>query len=120
MEADGLIGDLVVEVAAIGCHMGIVLHQVGLVLIGLRAQEPEEMVEALARRPAVERTGVSSVPGRREAIFTHRESVVTRFAQDFGRWYPCRKECGRPSRGSQTTTRCARIRLRAPNAGCGR
>ena len=81
---DRLVGDLIAQVAAIGTDVSLIFHQVGLVLVGLRTKESEEVVEALSGRPMIEWAGVGRLFVRRYAILAHRKSVVAVVAQNLG------------------------------------
>ena len=79
-----LVGDLLVQVPAIGLYVGLVFHQIGLVLIGLRAEKAEEVIEALTRRPMIERAGIGRLFIWRDAKLSDCEGVVAPAAEDLG------------------------------------
>ena len=81
---DRLVGDLIAQVAAIGTDVRLILHQVRLVLVGLRAKKSEEVIEAFSGRPVIKWACVGGIFVRRHAIFAHRKSVVAVVAQNLG------------------------------------
>jgi len=52
------VGDLIAQVASIRADVRLILNEVRLVLIGLRPDEAEEMVESFARWPVIERAKI--------------------------------------------------------------
>ena len=87
----------VAQVASIGTDVGLIFDQIGLVLIGLRAEESEEVVEALSGGPAIEWTGVGGFLIGSNAIFADRERVVTVVSQNLGDGAGCRGKSAVPS-----------------------
>ena len=80
---DRLVCDLVAQVTAIGSYVRLILYQIRLVLVRLRAQESEEVIEALSGWPTIEGTGIGRFFVRCDSILADRKGVVAVVALDF-------------------------------------
>src|ERR1700722_18934191 len=63
--------------------VSLLFDEVRLVLVGLRTEESEEMLETLSGRPMVEWAGVGGFFIRSDPIFANRKCVVTIVAKNF-------------------------------------
>ena len=86
-EADGLIHQVFGQVIALfgglgRLHLVVIVDQLGIVLVGLAAQEAVEALEAAPQRPAVIRTGGRDLVGRGQVPFADGVGVVAVRQQD--------------------------------------
>ena len=80
-ELDRLVGQVLVQVIALfGCprrlDLVVVVHQVGVVLVGISAHEAIEALEASTQRPAVVGTRGGFQVGRDQVILADHEGAV--------------------------------------------
>src|SRR5271165_4362078 len=80
---DGFVGDLSAQVAAIGTDVSLIFHQVRFVLVGLRTQEPEEMVETLSGWPMIKWAGIGRLFVGGHAILADCKCVVAMQTKNF-------------------------------------
>ena len=80
---DYLISNLIAQVAAIGTDVSLIFHQVRLILVGLRAKESEEVVEALSGWPTIEWACIGRIFIGSYTVLTNCECVVAIVAENF-------------------------------------
>src|SRR5258708_34926186 len=61
---------------AVGCHVRVVFHQVGFVLVGLTAQKSKKVIKTLTTWLTVKGTGIRCIFIRCQAILAYGKCVI--------------------------------------------
>ncbi len=91
--------------------MNLIFNQVRMVLVGLRTEESEEVVEALAGGPMIERAGVGRFFVWGYTVLANRERVVAVVAENLGDGAGRGRHAAVPARESSRHNRVRKSRF---------